>query len=138
MPFKAFLHPLWQIGIFILGIYTSQMAMKKKTGAKAFPLQRHLILGWIFLILIALGAVFGKTINNSLVARNVHLKMSAHGPLGFIIIILVALGIGFAQLGLTNRNKYASILKWHPWLNIIALGLLTAQTLLGILALLGI
>jgi hypothetical protein len=48
MPFKAFLHPIWQIGIFILGVYTSQMAMKKKTGAKAFPLQRHRNLGWIF------------------------------------------------------------------------------------------
>jgi hypothetical protein len=138
MPFKAFLHPLWQIGIFILGIYTSQMAMKKKSGAKAFALQRHLILGWIFLILIALGAVLGKSINNSLVARNIHLKMSAHGPLGFIIIILVALGIGFGHLGLTDRRKYESLIKWHPYLNIMALGLLTAQALLGILALLGI
>jgi len=138
MPFKAFLHPIWQIGIFILGVYTSQMAMKKKTGAVAFSLPRHRNLGWIFLVLIALGAVLGKSVNNSLAASNVNLKMSAHGTLGFLIIILVALGIGFAQLGLTNRRKYESIIKWHPYLNIMALGLLTAQALLGFLALLGI
>lgn len=114
------------------------MAMKKKTVAKAFPLQRHLILGWIFLVLIALGAVLGKSINNSLTARNVNLKMSVHGTLGFLIIILVALGIGFGHLGISNRRKYESFIKWHPWLNIMALGLLTAQALLGILALLGI
>lgn len=138
MPFYAFLHPVWQIGIFILGVYTAQIAMKKKSGAKASPIERHRNLGWIFLILIALGAVVGKTVNNSLAARNIHLKMSAHGLLGFIIIILVALGIGFGHLGLSNRRKYESVIKWHPWLNILALGLLTAQTLLGILALLGI
>ena len=138
MPFYAFLHPIWQIGIFILGIYTAQIGMRKKSSVKAFPLQRHRNLGWIFLILIALGAVLGKTINNSLIARNIHLKMSGHGRIGFIIIILVALGIIFGQLGIQNRKKYAAILKWHPWLNILALGLLTAQTLLGILALLGI
>ena len=138
MPFYAFLHPIWQIGVFILGVYTAQIGMRKKSAVKAFPLQRHRNLGWIFLILIALGAVFGKTVNNSLAARNIHLKMSGHGPNRFHNYYISGTGDYVRATWNSKPEEIRRHLKMAPWLNILALGLLTAQTLLGILALLGI
>ncbi len=138
MPIYAFLHPVWQIGVFILGIAVAQIGMRKKSLVKAFPLQRHRRLGWAFLILIMVGAFLGKAINNGLKARAIHLRLTGHQPIGIIIISLVALGIIFSEVGIRNRGKFAGILKWHPWLNIMALGLLSAQTFIGILALLRI
>ncbi|MEO0115871.1 MAG: hypothetical protein ABIK93_10440, partial [candidate division WOR-3 bacterium] len=84
------------------------------------------------------GAIWGKIINNSLKAHNFNLKLTAHQPIGIIIIILVALGIVFSEIGIRNRKRFSGLLKWHFWLNILALGFLTAQTFIGILALFGI
>jgi hypothetical protein len=138
MPFYAFLHPIWQIGVFILGVYTAQIGMRKKSMVKAFPLSRHRRLGWTFLALVIFGAILGKIVNSALKAHNINLKLSAHRPIGIIIIILVILSIIFSEVGLRNRKKFTAILKWHPWLNILALGFLSAQTFIGILALIGI
>ncbi len=138
MPFYAFIHPIWQIATFIIGIYNTHIGMGKKSIVKAFPLKRHRTFGWIFLILVILGALIGKLVNNSLIKHNINLKLPGHQFIGFIVILLVTLGVIFSELGITNREKYASILKWHPWLNIMALGFLTAQAFIGILAILGI
>jgi heme A synthase len=135
MPLFAFLHPIWQIGVFILGVLVAHIGMQKKSLVKAFPLKRHRTLGWIFLILIVLGAFLGKVINNNLKAHAIQLKLSGHQPIGIIIIGLVALAIIFSEVGITNRKKFAGILGWHPWLNILALGFLVAQAFIGILAL---
>lgn len=137
MPFFGFLHPIWQIGVFILGILVTQIGMQKKSLVKAFPLQRHRILGWIFLISLVIGTFLGKVINNGLKARSIQLKLSGHQSIGIVVILLVALSIIFSELGISNRKKFAKIVKWHPWLNILALGFFTAQIFIGILALIG-
>ena len=139
MPFYAFLHPIWQIGIFILGISNAQLGMSsKKFTAKAFPLSRHRSSGWIFLFLVIIGAFFGKIVNNGLKAKGINLKLAAHQPIGIIIIILLVLSVLFSEIGLSNREKFSGILKWHPWLCIFALGFLMAQAFIGILALIGV
>ena len=138
MPFYAFIHPIWQIATFILGIYNVQIGMGKKSVVKAFPLSRHRRLGWIFFIMAIIGALIGKIVNSSLINQNINLKLPGHQFIGFVVILLVGIGIIFSELGITNQEKYAGILKWHPWLNILALGFLTAQAFVGILALLGI
>lgn len=136
MPFSAYLYAFWQIAGLILGVYNVQVGMNKPV-VKAFPIRRHRTLGWLFLIIVIVGIYLGRIITDDLKKQNINFKLSGQPAIGTIIIILLVLGAIFSEVGLRNKDKFSAIIKWHPWLNILAMGLLTAQTFIAVLALFG-
>lgn len=137
MPFYAWIHPLFQIVILVIGLYNASLWMGK-AQTWTFPLSRYRRISWIFTVFLIIGSVLGRICNSMLHKNKIDLRIPGHNTMGTIILIAVIVGLVFMELGLRNPKKNREVLKWHIWFFILALGLYFAQGFLGLMALLGL
>ncbi|MEO0107837.1 MAG: hypothetical protein ABIK62_01510 [candidate division WOR-3 bacterium] len=130
LPALAYLHPIWQAGTLVFGLYIAARALPH-IGDINFGARRHERQGRLFLVLVLAGVIFGKFVSASLSAGT--FSIPGHSFLALLIVGLVIAGAIFGYQGGRLRLRVRTgMMQLHPWLIVLALALMLAQALMGI------
>lgn len=132
----TFIHPIWQLIALYLGIKNLSIGFNK-SQSWTFPMRTHRKIGFIFVIMTAIGAVIGRQVNLLLAHRGKFIHISGHRLLANSIIVLLILIVisGLIKQRHTFRLRWLQFL--HPWFGFLAMGLMFAQLFLTLSKLIG-
>ena len=129
-PLYIYANPILQFIALILGLYLASTALPKMDSMN-FPVRPHERYGRLFLIVVLVEAVVGK-VTYALLPTGT-LSIPAQSFLSVATVALVVTGGIFGFEGGRQRLRVkTAMMSIHPWLLVIAVVMILAQTFLTI------
>ncbi|MEO0073688.1 MAG: hypothetical protein ABIK43_03370 [candidate division WOR-3 bacterium] len=133
MPWFAFIHPILAVATLLYGLGVGQVSLSK-LGDWDFPLRRLRRRSFFFFVFCVGNLLLGLFVNLQLRSQGRGVALTAHLP----IAIGACVASGLAVLATFSPGKPGEIpplLRWHPILLVVTLGLMLTNGFLVILKL---
>lgn len=131
MPWYGFIHPVFALVSLVYGLAIGQVSLSK-LGDWDFPLRRLRRRSFLFFVFCVGNLFLGLFVNLQLRSRGQGAALTAHLP----VAIGVCIAAGLAVLVTFSRGKPGEIpplLRWHPILSVVSLGLILTNGFLVLL-----
>jgi hypothetical protein len=131
MPGYGYIHPVMAVAALVVGVFFSQTSLTKM-GEWDFPLRRIRIRTFLYFVLCAANLLVGMLAAMGIRAKGTELKLIAHVPLAIAVVVLALLAV-LCTFGRSKPGELPGLMRWHPVLSVMSLGLILTNGFLTLL-----